>query len=251
MSRIKPVWIKKSLIYVLGLFILALGIAFSVKSNLGVSPVSSIPYVLSQISGLSLGMMTAVIYILNMAVQAAVLRREYKPHNLLQIGVSFLFGYFTDAALWLMTFLPVTENYVIRIIYLVLGVSCIAFGVFCYLTTSLLALPTDGTVQAISHKGRFRLHMVKITYDCVSTGLAIIVSLAVLGNIGGIGIGTVAASLGVGRLLGIFTKLLRNRLLRFINGAAKNPASQPEGPCPEIKTGCRKAACRLNTAGDL
>jgi uncharacterized membrane protein YczE len=228
MSRSKTVLIKKTIIYTLGLFILALGIALSVKSDLGVSPVSSVPFVLARISGVSLGMTTVIIYILNIAVQAAVLRREYKPVHLLQIAVTFLFGYFTDAALWLTSLLPATENYIVRAVYLALGISCVAFGVFCYLTTSLLALPTDGTVQAISKKGHFRLHMVKIAYDCVSTALALIMSLLVLGGIEGIGVGTVAASFGVGRMLGLFSKLLRGRLLRFINGPAAEAGAPPE-----------------------
>ncbi|NLA87363.1 MAG: hypothetical protein GX847_08825 [Clostridiales bacterium] len=218
MLRIKSVWTKKFIIYLLGMFILALGIAFSVKSNLGVSPVTSVPLVLAEISGLTLGTMTAFVYILNMALQAVILRREYKPINLLQIAVSFLFGFFTDAALWLTAFLPVTGNYVVRVIYLALGIAFVALGIFFYLTTSLMALPTDGTVQTITHKGGFKLHKVKIVYDSVSTVLAIILSLIFLRGIEGIGIGTVAAALGVGRLLGAFSSLLKEKLLRFLNG---------------------------------
>ena len=75
MRTIRLIWVKKMFIFGLGLFILALGIAFSVKSNLGVSPVTSVPFVVARITGLSLGTTTAFIYILNMAVQAAVLRR--------------------------------------------------------------------------------------------------------------------------------------------------------------------------------
>lgn len=33
--------------YVIGLFIMTIGIVFSIKSNLGVSPVSTIPYTLT------------------------------------------------------------------------------------------------------------------------------------------------------------------------------------------------------------
>lgn len=36
--------IKRLSMYLVGLFIMTIGIALSVKSNLGVSPVSSIPY---------------------------------------------------------------------------------------------------------------------------------------------------------------------------------------------------------------
>lgn len=219
---------KKLILYVLGLFILALGIAMSVRSNLGVSPVTSVPLVMAHITGLSLGTMTAIIYILNMAVQAAILRREYKPFHLLQIVVSFLFGYFTDAALWLTAFLPVTDNYVVRIVYLVFGIAFVALGVLFYLTTSLLALPTDGTVQAVAHKSRFKLHKVKIAYDCISTALAVALSLIFLGGIQGIGFGTIAAALGVGRMLGVFSWLFKDRLLRFLNGTAIKKAPSPK-----------------------
>ncbi len=96
MSGIKPIWLKKGFIYVLGLFVLALGIALSVKADMGVSPVSSAPYVLSRITGLSLGTATIIVYLFCMALQAAILRRDYRLKNLFQIAVSFLFGYFTD-----------------------------------------------------------------------------------------------------------------------------------------------------------
>lgn len=207
---------KKILLYIVGLFILAFGIAFSVKSNLGVSPVTSVPFVMSKIFGLTLGTTTIIVYLFCMLIQAAVLRREYRPINLFQILISFLFGYFTDAALFLTSFLPVTENYVVRFVYLAVGISCVALGVLFYLTTSMVALPTDGTVQAIAYKGKFKLHKVKIGYDCVSTALALILSLLVLGGIQGIGIGTIIAAFGVGKMLGIFTSLIKKRLVGFL-----------------------------------
>lgn len=232
MLRTISVWIKKILIYSLGLFILALGIALSVKSDLGVSPVSSVPLVLSKIAGLSLGTMTALVYIFNLVLQAIILRRDYKPVNLLQIAVTFLFGFFTDATLWLTSFLPVTDSYIIRFVYLAFGIVFVALGVFFYLNTSLMALPTDGTVQAIALKGRFKLHSVKIGYDCASAALALLLSLLVLGGIEGLGIGTVAAALGVGRLLGVFSGLLKARLQRFLSGETDaDAAMSPEALC--------------------
>ena len=216
MAGTKLQYVKRTAVYCLGLFILALGIAFTVRSNLGVSPVSSVPFVVARITGLSLGMTTVLVYILNMAVQAVVLGRNYKPINLVQLAVSFLFGYFTDATLWLTSLLPLTNSYAVRIIYLAFGISLIALGVMFYLTTSLLALPTDGTVQAIALKGRHRLFKVKIGYDCISTALAVILSLLFLRDLNGIGIGTVAAAFGVGKMLGVFTGLFKQRLLRFL-----------------------------------
>lgn len=216
MLRIKPLWVKKILIYILGLFVLALGIALSVKSNLGVSPVSSAPYVLNRITGLSLGTTTIIVYLFCMALQAMILRRDYRLKNLFQIAVSFIFGYFTDAAMFLVSFLPATDGLIVRFIYLAAGICCVALGVLLYLTTSLVALPTDGTVQAAAYKGGFRLHTVKIVNDCVFTATALVLSLAFLGNVSGLGVGTVIAAFGVGRMLGVFTKLLKAPLLRFL-----------------------------------
>ena len=45
-------------LYILGLFIMTLGVSMSVKSNLGVSPVSSIPYTITCITGLEMGKAT-------------------------------------------------------------------------------------------------------------------------------------------------------------------------------------------------
>lgn len=222
--------VKKLIVYILGLLVLAIGIAFSVKSNLGVSPVTSVPFVLGRIFGISLGTATVFIYILNMAIQAIVLRREYRPIDLLQIVISFLFGFFTDAALYLIAFLPVTDNYVVRLVYLAAGISCVAFGVMLYWTTALLSLPTDGTVQAIARKGKFKLHRVKMVYDSVSTVLALILSLTVLHGLQGIGLGTIAASFGVGKMLGVFTTLFKKRLERFLYGKAGDTGAASDAP---------------------
>jgi uncharacterized membrane protein YczE len=228
MKKSRTVMIRKSIIFILGMYILALGIAFSVKSNLGVSPVSSIPFVLSRIFDVSLGTTTIIVYLFYMLLQAVILRRDYKLKNLFQIIVSFLFGYFTDAAIWTISFLPATENYIIRFIYLAAGIACVALGVLFYLTTSLIALPTDGTVQAISFKGGFKLHKVKIAYDCSSTLIALALSLIFLRKIDGIGVGTVISALGVGKMLGVFTKLLKSRIHNYANhceSVEENPSA--------------------------
>jgi len=211
----RPLLIKKLVLFTAGIFVMALGVAFSVRSNLGVSPVTSLPFVLANITGVTLGTTTIAVYLLNMLLQALILRRDYKLINLFQIAASFAFGYFTDAAVWLVSHLPDT-HIALRILYLAFGIACVALGILLYITTKTIALPTDGTVQAISLKGKFRLHNVKMVYDCVSTALAILLSFLFLRNIDGIGFGTIAAAIGVGRMLGVFTRFLQKPLERFL-----------------------------------
>jgi uncharacterized membrane protein YczE len=228
MNGKKNALVKRIILFIAGVFVMALGVSFSVKSNLGVSPVTSVPFVLSRIFSVTLGTTTIYYYLFCMALQAVILRRDYRIINLLQILASFAFGLFTDATTWMISFLPVTGNYLVRFVYLAAGICCVAFGILLYLNTALVALPTDGTVQAISYKGRFKLHKVKIAYDCVSTAIAVALSLSVLGTIDGIGVGTVIAAVGVGRMLGVFSKLLKDRLLRFL-GMQTDTAPPPGG----------------------
>ena len=88
-------------IYCLGLWVLAFGIALAVNSNLGVSPVSSLPYVVSLIFNVSLGTCTTVIYAGYVLLQMAI-SRKFQPALLLQLVFSTIFGYFVDAAKYLL-----------------------------------------------------------------------------------------------------------------------------------------------------
>ena len=74
-------------VYFVGLFIMTLGVSMSVKSNLGVSPVSSIPYTITCVFGLEMGKATIVFHIFLVILQIIILRKELKLKNLLQVLV--------------------------------------------------------------------------------------------------------------------------------------------------------------------
>ena len=64
-------------VYLIGLFIMTLGISMSVKSNLGVSPVSLIPYTITCITGL--------FHIVLVALQFVILRGAFQIKSLLRL----------------------------------------------------------------------------------------------------------------------------------------------------------------------
>lgn len=81
--------------YFAGLFIMTAGIAFSVKSDLGVSPVSSIPYTLTCVWGIEMGKATILFHVGLVLLQILLLRKDFKAISLLQIVIGVIFGYFT------------------------------------------------------------------------------------------------------------------------------------------------------------
>ena len=73
------------IVYLIGLFIMTLGISMSVKSNLGVSPVSSIPYTITCITGLEMGKATILFHIVLVALQFLILRGAFQIKSLLRL----------------------------------------------------------------------------------------------------------------------------------------------------------------------
>ena len=95
---------KRYLIFLVGLFISSLGVSLVTKANLGTSPISSIPYVLSLNFSLTLGNFTIIFSLFLIALQLLILRKDFKLEHLLQIPISILFGYFIDWTMLILSF---------------------------------------------------------------------------------------------------------------------------------------------------
>lgn len=197
---------KRLLMYVAGLFVMTVGIAISVKSNLGVSPVSSIPYTMTCIWGIEMGKATIILHIFLVLLQIVLLRRNFKPKNLLQIPVGVVFGYFTTFCNWGVSFLPDPNNIIIRLLMMLLSVVFIAFGIFLYMPPNIMPLAGEGAVKAVSDVTGVEFPKVKIGFDISMVLISLIACLVFIKSLGSVGIGTVIAAVLVGTVLGIITK---------------------------------------------
>lgn len=120
--------------------VITMGIALSVKSNLGVSPVSSIPYTVTCVWGIEMGKATILFHCVLVLFQAVLLRKNFEIKNLLQVIVGIVFGYFTTFCNWGVSFLPTPENIVIRLCMMLLSTVFIAFGIFWYMPANIMPL---------------------------------------------------------------------------------------------------------------
>lgn len=116
------------------------GIAVSVKSNLGVSPVSSIPYTITCVFGMEMGNATILFHVVLVLLQILLLRKNFKWINLCQVVVGIIFGKFTTLCNSLVALLPSTDNMLIRLGMMLISVVLIAVGIFFYLRQILCRL---------------------------------------------------------------------------------------------------------------
>ncbi len=202
--------------YFVGLFIMTIGIALSVKSNLGVSPVSSIPYTMTCVWGIEMGKATIMFHAALVLIQILILRKRFKPINLLQIVVGIVFGYFTTFCNYLATYLPSTDNMVMRIVLMLVSTVFIAVGIFSYLPADLIPLAGEGVMQAVSDVTKIEFSKVKIGFDCSMVVISVITCLICIHSLGSVGVGTVIAAFLVGFNLGRVNKAFgakRDKLL--------------------------------------
>ena len=192
--------------YFIGLFIMTIGIALSVKSNLGVSPVSSIPYTMTCVWGIEMGKATILFHIVLVVIQILLLRKKFKPVQLLQILVGIVFGYFTTFCNYMVSYLPTPHNLAIRIVMVLASTIFVAFGIFLYLPADLIPLAGEGCMQAVSTVTNIEFSRVKIGFDCTMVVVSAITCLTLLHSLGSVGAGTIIAAILVGTFVGMINR---------------------------------------------
>lgn len=222
MQKINRNLVKRYLYLVFGLFIMALGVGFSIKADLGTSPISSLPYVVSIISPVTVGIATIIMHCVFIFLQILILRRKYDPIQLLQLPVALIFGGMTDLAVYLLggvTF----SSYFMQWILCIIGIVLVAVGVSIEVTANVVTLAGEGLVLAICRVTSVKFGNMKIAFDVTLVITAIIIGFVARGTLLGVREGTVAAA--------IFVGLLSRKLCIpagwVINGRAQNKEVHP------------------------
>ena len=198
---------RRYTIFLFGQMFVAPGVAFTTKSALGTSPISSIPYSLSLIlPALSRGVWTIIFNYLLIFFQIAILKRNCKKIQiLLQFFITLIFGYFID--FWMFCLKPVEPDmYVMKIVTLLTGCVIMAFGLYLQYIGNVVMLPGDAFIRAISdtyHKDFGKTRMVS---DITMSSIAVVLCITFLGGLYGIREGTLIAALLIGN---IFRFLIR------------------------------------------
>ncbi|MCD8085744.1 MAG: DUF6198 family protein [Clostridiales bacterium] len=191
--------VRRYLFLLVGLFIMAFGVAFSIKAGLGTSPISSVPSVLSEVTSLTVGNITILMHCCFVLLQILILRRQYKPIQLLQLAVAVFFGYMTDFAVWALSPLQ-CNGYGMEWVFCIIGIVLVAVGVSFEVTANVVTLAGEGLVLAICQVAPVKFGTMKVVFDVSLVVIACILSLVFLHGLYGVREGTVAAALFVGTL---------------------------------------------------
>lgn len=206
METIKE-YVKRYLLLIVGLFIIAIGIALSTKARLGTTPILSVPLVLSLGLSWSMGKITIAMHVVFVTLQIIILRREYELFQLLQLVVAFLFGYFTDFTLYLLSGLQI-HSYLVQWLFCIVSIFVVALGVFLEVKANVVMLAGEGLVKAIAQKTNKNFGKIKMYFDSALVIISVITSLYMFHELNGVREGTIASSLLVGNAVSYYNKKL-------------------------------------------
>ncbi len=205
--------VKRCFLLVFGLLIMAYGVSFSIKAGLGTSPISSLPYTLSQLTSLSVGTATIAMHCFLILLQILLLRRSYSLIQLMQLPVALLFGWLTDVTLLsIQNLMPYT--YIERWVCCLLGILLVGIGVSCEVNANVIPLAGEGFILAVCKAFSLPFPSTKIGFDCTLVAFSCILGFVCRGELIGVREGTVAAAILVGLVAKQSTKWLIKPLAR-------------------------------------
>lgn len=194
-------------VFTIGVFIMAFGIAISVRANLGTSPIASFPTVLSFATPLSVGFYMILLNLVFFLLQVLILGRKFPLIQLVQLPITLAFGIFTDLGMYLTSWLD-PQNYLMQWVWTLVGVLLVALGVYIETQPRLSYIPGDGIVFTLTLVVQnVPFGTVKMIFDWSLVIISVIASLILLDGLEGVREGTVFAAFAVGIVIRLISTI--------------------------------------------
>ncbi len=225
------------LLLLLSLYIMTVGVAVCVRSMLGSSVISVLPYVFESagmrgtVPALTIGQYTYAMNFVLVAGQILVLRRRFERVQLFQLVIGFLFGMLIDVNMQLTMWLSPVSLWQ-QAIAQIAGCVILGIGIALEVRCGSVTMPGEGFPVAVSQVTGIDFPKVKIAVDILLVTLGIAACYLFFGRWQWhiIGIGTLFAMFfvgmvvrTVGKRLGWFDRLLAYRpgFRRYLYGLAR------------------------------
>lgn len=209
--------------FLAGLFIMGCGIATITNTNLGTTPITSIPYAANSIFPLTIGTYTALMNACFVLVERFVLgKKRFKIRNVLQILPVFFFALCIDFWMHHTGFLP-SLPYIERLGFLGLGIVTMAIGIIIEVASNIIVLPGEGLVLAIAYVTRKNFGSIKVICDTTMVAIGMIIGLVGLGKVVGVGEGTICSAILTGFVVRFITACVHRILPQKQQQKRKRP----------------------------
>lgn len=195
-------------LFLVGLFIASLGVAFSTKAGLGTSPVASVPYSISLLSNaLSFGGWLNVWSVIQISIQILILRKNCKwLEIIIQTVLAFVYGYLTNFSCYLIRGLEV-NTYFGQFACMIGSCFILGLGLWIQFKGGVAMLPGEAMNRAISSVTGKKYENIKIFFDVLYIVVSAVIGICLLGGLKGVREGSIIAAVLIGNIIRLYNWL--------------------------------------------
>lgn len=212
-STKKKQMIMRVVIYLFGMVLLALGITLNTQAGLGASAIVSVPYTISQGTGMNFANLTLIAYCVLVVAQFFIKGKNRRWIDSLQVVVSIVFTRFMALFQYVIGY--ESGVFINDLVVLLLGILFTGIGAAMTVDMNLIPNPGDGIVSGLAERFNRELGFCKNCFDAFCVVCSLAIGLAFGNPLMGIGLGTVLSMLGVGRVIYFFNKAAKAHLQQF------------------------------------
>jgi len=216
---------RRMLVYIIGLTLYAYGACLMVQANIGISPITTVPYLFTILTPCTLGLTQLIWSFILIFAQVVWLRRDFEKFQYFQIVASIIFSAFLDLLMPLAKVFA-SDVLILRILLCIASLIVMGIGLGTAVIADLVIIPGDGMAKAIAYKTGWVFGKAKVLMDvsCVTT--TIILSAILLRRpFAVVQMGTVVSALFLGNIVRIYSSFTSKALIRFMRMEGGEPAS--------------------------
>ncbi|TBL68276.1 YczE/YyaS/YitT family protein [Paenibacillus thalictri] len=214
---------KRWIMYLIGIYILTIGVSLAIRAGIGISPQSSLTRVMTVVyPQLTQGTYNFILELIMLFLTYVVMPKDFKLKNFMSLIPSFALAVCLDLNLQMTSFIQL-EMYYQKLLLLAFGDAALAFGLFLMIRANLILMPIDMFVHTVVKKVQRKWGNVKTIFDCSLLVISACIGLIFLNKIMFIREGTVLNAIFVGQYLILYSFLFKKFSARSAAPEAQSP----------------------------
>ena len=211
---------RKIIIYLIGIFTLAIGSNLFLNAALGVAPSCSLALTLTFLLPGSYALFNFIVNSLILILEAFIVRKFGKT-QILQFIITFIYSYLIKITSIFLTHIQ-PHSFLDQILLAILACIVMALGITLTIHSNLTVMPYEGFIGALAFRLRKDFGKLRVVIDVLFTLASIVISLVLLHNMNSVGLGTIIASFLTGSVVSLYDIILNKKLNTYLGMAVLN-----------------------------
>ena len=205
---------RRIIVYLTGIFTLAIGSNLFLNAALGVAPSCSLALTLTFLLSGSYALFNFIVNSIILCLEALIVHKFGKT-QIIQFIITFIYSYLIKLTSIFLTHIQ-PQSFLEQVLLAILACMIMALGITLTIHSNLTVMPYEGFIGALAFRLRKDFGRLKVIIDVTFTLASIVISLTLLHNMNSVGLGTIIASFLTGSVVSFYDAILDKRLNTYL-----------------------------------